>query len=203
MNPRFCDELPFGFGWIAAEPAYMQRASHALVDAGRVWLVDPVDVEGVDERIRVVGKPAGVIQLLDRHGRDSATIAERYGVTLHRAPFSGVPGSPFEALQVVNLPRWREAALWWPERRTLVVADALGTAGYFPGPGELLAVHPLLRLIPPRSLAALEPEHVLCGHGEGVHGPDAAAAFADALETSRHRTPRWLLGLARRGGSSK
>lgn len=198
MIGRFCDELPFGFGWIAAEPVRMQRAAHALVDAGRVWLVDPVDVEGLDERIRAVGEPAGVIQLLDRHARDGAVLAERYDVGLHRVPFAGVPGSPFDVLRIVNLPRWREAALWWPEHDTLVVADALGTASYFLGPGERLAVHPLLRLVPPRSLAPLEPRHVLCGHGEAVHGPDAARALHAALRSSRRGIPRWLLGLPRR-----
>ena len=111
----------------------MQRASHALVDEGRVWLVDPVDVDELDERIRAVGEPVGVIQLLDRHGRDCAALAERYGIPLHRLPFSGVTGSPFDVRRSVDLPRWREAALWWPARRTLIVADALGTASYFLG----------------------------------------------------------------------
>lgn len=197
MTARFCDELPFGFGWIAATPGYMQRASHALVDEGRVWLVDPVDVEELDERIRAVGEPVGVIQLLDRHGRDCAALAERYGVPLHRLPFSGVIGSPFDVRRSVDLPRWREAALWWPARRTLIVADALGTASYFLASGERLAVHPLLRLVPPRSLAGLEPEHVLCGHGEGVHGVEATAALVGALSTSRRGIPRWLVGFLR------
>lgn len=197
MTARFCDELPFGFGWIAATPGYMQRASHALVDEGRVWLVDPVDVEELNERIRAVGKPVGVIQLLDRHGRDCAALAERYGIPLHQLPFSGVIGSPFDVRRSVDLPHWREAALWWPARRTLIVADALGTASYFLASGERLAVHPLLRLVPPRSLAGLEPEHVLCGHGEGVHGAEATAALVGALSTSRRGIPRWLVGLMR------
>ena len=29
----------------------------------------------------------------------------------------------------------------------------------------------MLRLIPPRKLAAYEPEHLLTGHGTGMHGP--------------------------------
>ncbi len=190
---RFCDELPFGFGWIALAPAFMQRASHALADRGRVWLVDPVDAEGLDERIRALGQPAGVIALLDRHGRDSAVLAARYDVPLHVSP-ADVADSPFEMHRAVNLPGWREPALWWPDNKTLVVADALGTARYFLAPGELLAVHPLLRLVPPRLLGRLEPEHVLCGHGEGVHGPGAASALHEALRTSRRRIPRWLLG---------
>ena len=92
-------------------------------------------------------------------------------------------------------PRWREVALWWPERRTLVVADALGTIAYFTAGREPLGVHPLLRLFPPRQLARFDPEHVLVGHGDGVHGPSAAcdlpAAWAGAaLDVLRRRGGR-------------
>jgi len=198
MEARFCDETDFGFGWIAPQPASMLRASHALADGGRVWLLDPVECEGVDERIRALGEPAGVIQLLDRHARDCVALAERYGVPLHVTPYDGVPESPFEALEVVRIPRWKEVALWWPERRVLAVGDALGTLRYFRAPGEELGVHPLLRLTPPRALGRLDPEHVLCGHGRGVHGPAAGAALREALAGSRRRTPAWLVGLARR-----
>jgi hypothetical protein len=198
MTGRFF-ELPFGVGWIATEPRLLERASHALVDDGRVWLVDPVDVDGLEERVRAEGEPAGVLQLLDRHARDGALLARRYGVALHDMSEQGVLGVPFGVLRSVSLPFWKEAALWWPERRTLVVADALGTASYFLAPGETLGVHPLLRLLPPRSLGRLEPEHVLCGHGEGVHGPDAAAALHEALRSSRRRLPGWLAGLIRAG----
>ena len=197
MKGRFSDPLPFGFGWIAEEPRLLQRASHALVHDGRVWLVDPVDIDGLDDRIRRHGEPAGVLQLIDRHGRGGAALAHRYGVPLHLVPEAGAPGTPFEAVRSVNLPLWREAALWWPERRTLVVADALGTASYFLAPGERLGVHPLLRLLPPRSLACFDVEHVLCGHGAGVHGGDSSAALREALGSSRRRTPSWLLGLIR------
>ena len=203
MTGLYCDDLPFGFGWIASEPGYMQRASHALAHEDGVWLIDPVDVEGLDDRVRALGRPMGVIQLLDRHGRDSAALAERYDVALHRVPFAGVPGAPFEVLRVVNLPRWREAALWWPDGRVLVVADTLGTASYFLGPGERLGVHPLLRLFPPSSLAGLNPEHVLCGHGEGIHGPATPEALQRALRTSRRGIPGWLLGLPRRRVASR
>lgn len=198
MKVRFCDEFEGGFGWIAAEPARMQRASHALAGPDGVWLIDPVDGDGVAERIQSLGRPSGVVQLLDRHGRDCATIAERYGVPLFVTPFDGPPGSPFESIRVVRAPGWKEAALWWAERRTLVVADALGTAPYFLAPGDRLGVHPLLRLTPPRALANLSPDHVLVGHGEGVHGPDAAPALRRAVATARRRTPAWAAGLIRR-----
>jgi hypothetical protein len=197
MQVQFCDEFAAGFGWIAAEPAHMRRASHALVDGDDVWLVDPVTSDDVVRRVSESGRAAGVIELLDRHGRDGATLAARFGVPLHRVP-AAVPGSPFRVLEVVRLPRWREVALWWPEQHTLVVADALGTASYFVAPGEALAVHPLLRLWPPRALASLAPEHVLCGHGEGVHGPETPALVREAISTARRRTPAWLGGLVRR-----
>jgi hypothetical protein len=92
---------------------------------------------------------------------------------------------------------------WWPDDRALVVADALGTASYFLGPGERLGVHPLLRLFPPSSLADLHPEHVLCGHGEGIHGPATPEALQRALRTSRRGIPGWLLGLPRRRLASR
>ena len=192
----FCDEFEGGFGWV--EPATLQRASHALVSDGRVWLVDPFEAAGVEERVRALGEPAGVIQLLDRHDRDCAAFATRLGVPHHRVPFTGVAGSPFAIVPIVNLPVWREVALWWPTERALVCADALGTVGYFLAPGERLGVHPFLRLTPPRRVGALVPERVLVGHGEGVHA-DANAALAEALATARRRIPRVLVGLARSG----
>jgi hypothetical protein len=201
VNVRFCDETAFGFGWIASEPAFLERASHALRADARVWLVDPVDGEGVEERARALGEPAGVVQLLDRHERDCASFAARLGVELRRLPFGGVPGSPFEILRVIDRRGWREAALWWPEERVLVCAETLGTARYYLGPGERLAVHPLLRPVPPRPLRdmarCLAPGHVLCGHGEGIHGDEAALALSEAVSTARRRILRYLIGLPR------
>ena len=167
MKIRFCDEFAGGFGWIADER--LQRCSHALVDEGRVWLIDPVDADGVEERVRAAGEPAGVIQLLDRHNRDSAVLAMRLGVPHHAVPVELIAAAPFEFLVVRKGWTWKEVALWWPARRVLVVADALGTVGYFVAPGERLGVHPVLRPIPPRKrLGHVHPETVLCGHGEGV-----------------------------------
>jgi hypothetical protein len=199
---RFCDETSFGFGWVAAEPPLLRRASHALAAEGLVWLVDPVDGPGLEERVRALGEPAGVLQLLDRHARDGAALAERLGVPLRRLPFAGVPGAPFEARTVLDVPGWREVALWWPAERALVCTEALGTVGYFRGPGEALAVHPALRLYQPRGLrdlaAELTPEHVLVGHGEGVHGEEAASALAGAVRGARRTTPGWLRQQLRR-----
>jgi hypothetical protein len=193
---RFVDEHDGMLGWIDA--GKLRRTSHALVEGGRVWLVDPVDGDGLDTRIRALGEPAGVIQLLDRHERDSAALAARYGVPLHVVP-KELPGSPFELRGIVDNRLWREAALWWPERRVLVCADALGTLPYFrTGADAHAGVHPMLRLFPPRSLAGLEPRHLLVGHGAGLHGDVAAEALRESLRTARRRFPRWLAGLPKR-----
>ncbi|HEV8249694.1 MAG TPA: hypothetical protein VGQ15_06940 [Gaiellaceae bacterium] len=188
---RFCDEFGGGFGWILEE--MMGRTSHALAAGGAVWLVDPVDVPGLDERIAALGEPRGVLQLIDRHGRDCAALAARLGVPHHRAPFAGVPDAPFEVVRIVSLPAWREDVLWWPAERTLVAADALGTLPYFREPGARIGVHPLLRLVPPLRLGRFEPFRVLCGHGEGIDGESVADELRSALARSRRALPAALL----------
>ena len=149
-----------------------------------MWLVDPVDWPEAIDRAQSLGQPAGVLQLLDRHNRDCAAIAERLGVP-HLVVPPALPGTPFEVIEIKRSRRWQEVALWWPERRTLVVAEALGTNPFFPIGDDRVGVHGLLKLTPPRLLRAYEPEHLLVGHGEGVHGPEAAAALRQALSRSR------------------
>jgi hypothetical protein len=188
---RFCDELEFAFGWID-DAGRIKRTSHALVDGDAVWLVDPMLWGDAVERAQALGDVRGVIQLLDRHARDGALVAGRLDVPLHRVPRRAIPGAPFEFLHVIGNRWWDEVALWWPERRTLVVADALGTVSYFHAPNEQVGVTPLLRLRPPRALRRVFPEHILCGHGEGVHD-DAATALHSALRTSRRRLPAAVL----------
>lgn len=179
-----CDESDAGFGWISGGPLGMERASHALLAAGGVWLVDPVDFPGLDERVAALGEPRGVLQLLDRHTRDCAPVAARLGVP-HLVTPSEVPGSPFTMFAVPAVPRWKETALWWEERRTLVVTEAVGTARYYRAPGRPLGVNPLLRLFrPPTVLLAYEPEHLLVGHGAGLHD-DVPAVLAETVRRSR------------------
>jgi hypothetical protein len=184
------DEFHAGFGWIADE--FMERCSHALVAGGRVWIIDPLEADGIEDRIRAAGTPAGVIQLLDRHERQCVALANRLGVPHHVVP--QVPFEPFEFLTIRMSRVWREVALWWPDERVLVCADVLGTARYFRAGRERLAVHPLLRLRPPR--LPVQPEMILCGHGPGVF-TDAGAALREALSTSRRRIPRQIATAAR------
>jgi hypothetical protein len=193
---RFCDELPFGFGWID-DAGTVARTSHALVADGGVWFVDPVAWPDAVDRAELVGEPRGVLQLLDRHDRDAAALAAQLGVPHHRVPTARVAGAPFEFLRVLASRYWREVALWWPEPRVFVCADALGTIGYFRAPGEAIGVHPLLRLKPPNELRRVYPEHILTGHGEGVH-EDAAVALHTALRTARRRLPAALWASVRR-----
>jgi hypothetical protein len=189
---RVVDEIVDAFGWIQEDRA--QRTSHALGADGRVWLFDVVDDPALEARVRELGEPAAVVQLLDRHNRDCAAVAQRLGVTHHVVPRS-LPGTPFELRPVMRLRWWREVALWWPERRILLVADALGTIPFFRAGAEPAGIHPVLRFWPPHSLSGLEPDHLLVGHGEGIH--HHPAAVESALRTARRRIPRWLAGLPR------
>ncbi len=193
MRFRFCDDLGAeGFGWMVEEAA--TRTSHALAAHGSVWLVDALDWPEAIDRALALGKPAGVIQLLDRHNRDCSALAARFGVPHLIAP-DGVPGGPFELVPVMRRKRWRESALWWPQERTLVAADALGTNRFYTGGKDPLGVHVLLRLTPPRALDAFEPERILVGHGVGIAGEDAAPALRTALEHSRRGLPGLLVRL--------
>jgi hypothetical protein len=194
VSLRFVDESDGVIGWV--EDARIQRTSHALAADGRVWLIDPIDGAGVEERVRELGEPGGVIQLLDRHSRDGAELAGRLGVPLHVLP-DQVDGTTFRFLPVVRSRWWREVALWWPERRILVCADALGTIGYFRVGEERAGVHPLLRFRPPRALVGLGVEQLLVGHGEGLRGDGTTDVVDDAIRHARRRIPRWLLQLPR------
>jgi hypothetical protein len=193
VHVRFCDEFEGGFGWIVDE--FVERCSHALVLDGCVWLIDALDGEGVEERLRAAGEPAGVIQLLDRHNRDCAALAARLGVSHYVVPQQ--PLRPFE-FRIVRMGRsWKEVALWWPERRVLVCGDALGTARYYRAGDERLALHPFLRFRPPRrTFAGLQPAAILCGHGPGLF-EQGDAALLEALRTARRRIPAQLAGAVR------
>ena len=196
MELHVCDDLGSrGFSWVAEEP--LMRTSHALAAAGQVWLVDPVDWPEAIEKAATLGRIVGVLQLLDRHNRDSAAIAHRLAVPSLKVP-EMLPGTPFDVIEIKRWRRWQEIALWWPEPRILVVAEALGTSPFFPIGNDRVGVHGLLKLTPPRVLSSYEPEHLLVGHGEGVHGPEATAAVRAALSRSRLSVARWGLALPHR-----
>ena len=153
------------------------------------------------ERALALGKPAGVIQLLDRHERDCAALAARLGVPHLVAP-DDVADSPFACVPIVRRKRWRESSLWWPATRTLVTADALGTNAFFTAGKAALGVHVLLRLTPPKALARYEPEHVLVGQRRRRGTAPKPRTAPHRPATSRRGlpgTPRASLPFAGRG----
>jgi hypothetical protein len=178
-----------GVTWV--EQSAMARAAHALVDGGRVWLIDPCENAEALAAVAELGTPAGVLQLLDRHNRDCEPIAQRLGVPLSRLPVD-MGGTPFEAIPLISNRAWREVALWWAEEQALVVAEAIGTAPAF-ALGRRAGVHPMLRLIPPRAqLSKFQPERLFVGHGQPLES-GANAAVREALARSRRDLPRLLL----------
>jgi hypothetical protein len=182
-----------GLSWTVEEP--LERTSHALAHAGRVWLIDPVADDALEGPIRELGSPAAVVQLLDRHNRDCELLARELGVAHVRLPDS-LPDSPFQFIPVLWRARWHELALWWPEQNALLVPEALGTAPLFAVGDAPVGVHPLLRLAPPKSLGAFEPAYLLVGHGKPLEGPDVGTDIDEALERSRRDLPRALTKLA-------
>ena len=190
---RTIDETDFGVTWVMDEP--MARASHALAKDGRVWIVDPVDDHDAMAKVAELGEPAAVLQLLDRHNRDCRAIADRLDVPLVVLP-DEVKSTPFKTIDVVDNRLWKEKALWWPKKRLLLVAEALGSNSMYKPSEAGAGVHIGLRLTPPRnSLGTYLPLHLLFGHGESIHGPEATTALQEALDRSRRDIPGALIGL--------
>ncbi|HEU4976008.1 MAG TPA: hypothetical protein VFT50_13020 [Baekduia sp.] len=188
--PPTVQEHTLGLTWVMDDP--MRRACHALIDDDeRLWLVDPVDDGHAVEHAVALGRPAAVLQLLDRHNRDCAAVAARLGVPHLKVP-DAVPGSPFVLQRLIRNRLWNEVALLWPERRALVVAEALGTApGFAVGDGPV-GMHPMLRLLPPRGLRGDNLRHLLVGHGRPLHGREVPGAIDGAVANARRDLPRLL-----------
>lgn len=171
----------------------MGRASHALTDGKKVWLIDPVDDEAAIERALSLGEPAVVFQLLDRHNRDCQEVADRLGIKNVVLPLE-LRGTPFEAIEVVDNRIWKERALWWKKTRTLVVAEAIGASKMFNPSQAGAGVHIGLRATPPRNqLGTYNPEHLLMGHGMPINGDRATTALQEALDRSRRDLPGAML----------
>lgn len=197
-----------GLTWMAHPDATLQRASHALVDGDDVWLVDPLDAEGLDDELATFGTVAGVAVLSSRHGRHADRLARRHDVSIHvPAWFDGrnldfdapvetyndeLDGTGFEVLWRIDS-SFQEAALFHPERRTLLVGDTLMTAVLTGEDGRLELGLPLMRLWPP----AVDPEsiavdRVLVSHGKPVVD-DARVALEGALGKEHRGTAAAIL----------
>jgi len=216
---------PGGRTWLAHPDEQMRRASHALVVDGagelatdldavprsdrRVWVVEPLEFDGLDAFLAGLGDVAGVVVLAGLHRRDAAAVATRHGVSVHLpgavaglAPRIDAPtevfegrlaGTAFRALPVLHGHPWSEAVLYDGTSGTLVASEVLLTAERAVRPGERLAVGPWARLVPPRdALGDLTVERVVVGHGRPVLD-DAQAALDRALATARRGLPGYLL----------
>jgi len=181
---------PLGLTWLETDG--LRRSAHAIRAGDRVWFVDPFEDEVALGTAAELGQPTAVIQLLDRHDRDCADIAERLEIPRLRLP-AEVPDSPFTVVPVVSRRWWREVALWWESERTLIVAEAVGTAPAF-ALGRRLGVHPLLRLTPPRGLASRSADRLLVGHGPTLES-GADSALREALASARSDIPKLVLKL--------
>lgn len=192
MSPATLQRHALGVTWYETDA--MARAAHALRAGQGTWLIDPFDDPAALSAVSGLGPPAGVIQLLDRHNRDCAAIAQRLGVPHHKLPTSLPPESGFEPVSVVSRPWWKEVALWWPDEQTLIVAEAIGTGPLF-ALGRAAGVHPMLRITPPRAaLGRFAPEGVLVGHGRAIES-GGAQALSEALSAARSDIPRLILKL--------
>jgi hypothetical protein len=206
---REIDRWSGGVGWIAHPEEEAQRASHAIAtpDGKGVWLLDPLDADGVDALLGEFGPVVGVAVLFNWHARDAGAFARRHGVAVHvpewmdrveeriDAPIERYRDGfgDFEVRRYAPIPGWNEALAYRVADGTLAVADAFGSApGYVVG-DERIGMPVSQRPWPPREqLRDCDPERILLGHGAGVF-TDAAAALDDALDGARRRLPRALL----------
>ncbi len=202
--------------WQVGDGGLLECCSHMLrTDNGDVWFVDPIDAIGLAEAATEFGRPAGVILLLDRHERDCERIAERFEIPLYvpSGKWRGKPptgahkftksiaDSPFHGLRVVQRNGfWIERALWWPEKKTLIIAEALGSAAWMkPDRSDhSLAVHPMLRLTPPDCFSEIvqDVDVVLPGHGSPIQF-DGGAMVELAVSDSVLDIPGYALAAPR------
>lgn len=203
------DRFDRGVGWMVHPEETMQRTSHALQTDEGVYLVDPLDCEGLDDELASLGNVAGVVVLCGFHTRDAGPIARRHEVPVYvpdwitrvpdrlpndvdrrdLAPGERLPGSDYELREVVTSRISSEGVLWHPDDRTLVVGDILQATEWQLSGDERIAVITAWRLLPPReALGQFSPERILTGHGEGIF-ENADDALQTALDEARRNAP--------------
>ncbi|RQG96546.1 MBL fold metallo-hydrolase [Natrarchaeobius chitinivorans] len=202
------DRWEDGFGWFAHPDETGRRASHAVRADDGVWVIDPVDAPGLDERLADLGPVVGVAVLCSHHARDAGAVASRHDVPVFVPRWmdrveerTGAPVERFETtlgdsgfriMRFEPLSMWQEAVAYREDDGTLIVPDLLGTGPGYTAGDERVGIVLSHRLFPPRdALGDLEPERILFGHGEGIL-EDADEALRDALAGSRRRFPRAL-----------
>lgn len=181
---REVTEWSGGFSWISYPEEDSQRASHALLTEAGVWIVDPVDADGLDERVAALGEVAGVLVIQDRHTRDAAAVAHRHDVGVSVPAWmelireklrvdansvgSELPGTNSTVHRLIQADDWEEAVLINETTKTMIVPEALGTLPAFQVNDNELGVHPALDE-PPHRLTDWSPNRILVGHGKSIH----------------------------------
>lgn len=173
-----------GFSWIAYPEERAQRASHALSTDAGVWIIDPVDAEGLDDRVASFGEVAGVLVIQDRHTRDAVTVANRHDVRVYVPNWMNLvrdklearaesvdqvlPRTDYSVHRLIDTDEWEEAVLVNESKNTMVVPEAVGTLPSFGSDDNELGVHPALDE-PPHRLLDWNPDRILVGHGKSIH----------------------------------
>lgn len=206
MRAERIAEWEDGYGWLAVPDELMQRSSHVIEGKSGSWLIDPLDGQGVENLLPDASKITGIVLTLDRHQRDCAYFARKFDVPVALArPLRGVEDelacatestdrfcadTGWSVLPLLDGPGWHEIALVSEDEATVWISEVVGTAPYFCAPGELLGVHPIIRLRPPRKrLAPLAPERIVVGHGRGIL-TDGTRLLQEAMHNARRRAPQ-------------
>lgn len=193
--------------WLPHPAERGQRACHAIRGDDGVWLVDPIDVPGLDDRLAEFGEVAGAVVCTNAHARDAGKLARRHGVSVHLAAgldrAAGLVDGPavrtgeerFDPaidVRVANpLPGWHDAILRIDD--ALYVPELLGTAPQFTVGDERVGVSVIVRLaFPTEPFEDLAPDRLFFGHGRALTD-DATAALRDAIRERRARFPRAIL----------
>lgn len=201
--------LPHLFHWTARHPKiHVEVSSYWLDDAGVAIdpLVPPeVDLDWFAERSR---QPSAILLSNRHHYRESNLFSERFDVPVYcnrdgLHEFSGgarvhgfdigerLPGGAVACEMGAICPD--DTALHLPQRRALVIADAIVRGGPYGHEGPLGFVPDSLMDDPPatkdallasaeRLLATLDFEHLLLAHGGPVIG-DGRALLQDLLDS--------------------
>lgn len=218
-EPRVFD-WPSGFTWMPHPSEALERASHAIGvtndggpaeaadDVAAVWVLEPIDYDGLDERLSTLGPVAGVVVLASFHRRDAAAVADRHDVPVYLArsvrklaPRIDAPtrvfrdelaGTRFRAIPVMGGVPWSESVLYDGSTGTLIATEVLVSSDAATGPGERVAVSPYVRLVPPRNvLGKLSVSRLLFGHGQPVM-TDAQPALDSAMAECYRGFPAYL-----------
>src|SRR4051812_11527415 len=83
MGPLIATRFDGGISWSGNPPGFLERSSAALVDQGRVWLIDPLWTEGIEPELAALGTVVAIIMTLRWHERDVNRFARRFDVPVY------------------------------------------------------------------------------------------------------------------------